>query len=265
MEKTAVARLGSGIAGKKNPRLVVMAGKDLKDGVSEARSSRARSWWADSLTSAATGLVASLLAALITGGIASTSALKNLGIASAALITVTLAGAATGVGLAIRARRRPTVDSAHAEQLRKPSGASTWPYRQDAGRARRMGSELPASSPGRLVTLPPASQRGFAAAELETNQFATDLMAEAGPIARRYGAEEASPDHVRSAAEYLYRSGGSRREQVLASLGGTLAGIGGSAMVGFLQVNPPNSTAVGLSAAVMVAGVIGATVGLVKR
>ena len=115
------------------------------------------------------------------------------------------------------------------------------------------------------MNLPAASPRGFDAAARETNQFAADLLDEAGRIARRYGAEEASPDHVRSAAEHLYRSGGSRRQQVLASLGGTLAGIGGSAMVGFLQVNPPNSTAVGLSAAVMVAGVIGATVGLVRR
>jgi hypothetical protein len=115
------------------------------------------------------------------------------------------------------------------------------------------------------VSLPPASQLGFSKAIEVTDQFSADLLAEAGRIASRYGAEEASADHVRSAAEHLYRSGSSRRQQVLASIGGTLAGGGGSAMVGFLTANKPNSVAVGLSATVMVAGVIGATVGLVKR
>jgi len=90
-------------------------------------------------------------------------------------------------------------------------------------------------------------------------------MEEAGRIALRHDADEASRDHVRSAAEHLYRSGGGRRQQVLASLGGTLAGIGGSAMVNFLQTSRPNSTAVGVSAAVLVGGVIAATIGLVRR
>lgn len=115
------------------------------------------------------------------------------------------------------------------------------------------------------MRLPPASRNGFEAAARETNQFGADLLDEAGRIARRYGSEEASPDHVRAAAEHLYRSGGSRRQQILASLGGTIAGIGGSAMVNFLQARPPNATAVGVSAAAMVAGVIAATVGLVRR
>src|SRR5262245_59713571 len=112
------------------------------------------------------------------------------------------------------------------------------------------------------MSLPPASPNGFKVAAESANEFARDLLDESGRIAHRYGSEQASPDHVRAAAEHLYRSGRSKRAEYGGTFGGLLAGVGASALVGFLQASDPNSWYIGGSAAVMVIGVIIAMLGL---
>src|SRR4051794_30926583 len=98
------------------------------------------------------------------------------------------------------------------------------------------------------MTLPAASKNGLTLAIDVTNRFGSDLLDEAGRIAERYGAQAASPEHVRMAAEYLYRTG-NRENQVLTSVGGLFAGIGGSATFSFLVASSINAVAVGGSVA----------------
>lgn len=115
------------------------------------------------------------------------------------------------------------------------------------------------------MTLPVASQKGFEKAKQVVDVFASDLLDEAGRIAKRFDAEEASAEHVRSAAEHLYRSGGNWRSQVLSTAGGVITGLAGSAMFSYLVAESPNTSAIAISAVTTVLAAIATTVGLMRR
>lgn len=116
-----------------------------------------------------------------------------------------------------------------------------------------------------MTRLPAASRRGFDAADRISQDFSAELLTEAGRIAKRYGAEQASPDHVRAAAEHLYRSGASHVQQAIGSAGGLVAGISGGVFFNFLQAAEPSKLGLGLSAAVTVIGASGVVVSFIRR
>lgn len=113
--------------------------------------------------------------------------------------------------------------------------------------------------------LPPASEAGFEAAGQIVDEFSSDLLAEAGRIARRKDADEASARHVQAAADYLYSSATARSQQALVALGGLLAGGGAGAMTDFLVEDKINGVYVGICAAVLVFGIIFMMIGLFRR
>jgi hypothetical protein len=115
------------------------------------------------------------------------------------------------------------------------------------------------------VTLPPTSESGLSAAKEEVRRFAEDLYDEAGRIAYRCGCEAASPSHVRSAAEHLYRSGRGRRDGVLTAVGAALFGVGGSALFAFLLAAPPSVFGIASSMILTLGGAVLGTIGLKGR
>lgn len=94
------------------------------------------------------------------------------------------------------------------------------------------------------MSLPEPSSAGYAESQLRVQEFADDLMDEAGKLADRYGAEQASPTHVREAASRLYRRQTSRRNQTIGSIGGLAAGTGASTLASLMITSEPNNFAV---------------------
>jgi hypothetical protein len=110
--------------------------------------------------------------------------------------------------------------------------------------------------------VPPPSDEGLARAELVVNEFADELLAEAGRLASRRKADQASAAHVDEAASWLYSRTVRRTRQALGTAGGVTAGIGGSSMVSFLAASDPNVTLIAGSAAVMGIGIAALVYGL---
>ena len=115
------------------------------------------------------------------------------------------------------------------------------------------------------MTLPPASQDGLTTAAQLASEFSSELLDEAGRIAKRVGAQEASPAHVRAAAAHLYQSGRSLNAQVLSTAGGVIAGGASSAMFSYLVADKPNISAIAVSAVVTLIGAVATTAGLMRR
>ncbi|HYI61523.1 MAG TPA: hypothetical protein VEW93_06930 [Acidimicrobiales bacterium] len=84
-------------------------------------------------------------------------------------------------------------------------------------------------------------------------------MDEAGKLADRYGAEQASPTHIREAVGRLYRRQTSRRNQIIGSMGGLAAGTGASTLASLVIAADPNSLAM-LGSALLTAVGAGAMV-----
>jgi hypothetical protein len=80
------------------------------------------------------------------------------------------------------------------------------------------------------------------------------LIKEAGRIADRYGAEEASAVHVDQAANHLYRRSVSRRREATGALGGLFAGLGASTLVTFLLEEQTHIAGIGVSAVALAVG-----------
>lgn len=111
---------------------------------------------------------------------------------------------------------------------------------------------------------PPFSEAGLDEAEEYVRVFVSELRDEAGRVARRVGAEEASPDHVRRAAEHLYMNRPARWSQGAVALGGLLAGAGLSGVVSAFLTDPI-SVAVAIGSIVLtVIGSVMMTAGLLR-
>lgn len=113
--------------------------------------------------------------------------------------------------------------------------------------------------------IPPPSEHALKEAIEIVNEFGRELLEEAGRIAGRSGAEESSPEHMREAAKHLYRGYSTYRQQALLAAGSVIAGVGGGAVVSFLNAPTPNTVYIGSSTIVMVVGVIMTTLGVGRR
>lgn len=104
------------------------------------------------------------------------------------------------------------------------------------------------------MSLPPPSPAGYGESQSHVQEFANDLLDEAGKLADRYGAEQASPIHVREAASRLYRRQTSRRNQIIGSIGGLVAGTGASTLASLMITSEPNNIAIGVCALLSAVG-----------
>lgn len=116
-----------------------------------------------------------------------------------------------------------------------------------------------------MKEIPPPTDHALKEAIEIVNEFSRELLDEAGRIAARSGAEQSHPEHMREAAQHLYRGYSTRKQQALLAAGGVIAGIGGGAVVSFLQDSTPNTAYIGASTIVMVVGVIMTTLGIGHR
>lgn len=91
-------------------------------------------------------------------------------------------------------------------------------------------------------------------AERQVSFFVKELLMESSRIATRNSSDEASVQHVALAATHLYRSGASRTNQRLSSVGGLIIGAASSLLITFLYLSPVNVAGVAGSAAALVVG-----------
>jgi hypothetical protein len=112
------------------------------------------------------------------------------------------------------------------------------------------------------LVIPAASDKGFAEAQAIVGEFSEELLQEAGRIARRYAAEQASPEHVKAAAKQLYTAHVSKWAQLLTNLGSIIIGVAASAFVSFLVDDAENDVGLAVSLAAFGVGVAMTAVGL---
>lgn len=98
-----------------------------------------------------------------------------------------------------------------------------------------------------------------------SEDFAEDVTVIAGRIAYRLMADEASADHVDTAAEQIYQGVTSRREEAQIALGGVVSGLAGGAFIAYTQAATINGTAVVASVVALVGGIVVMLIGLRRR
>lgn len=111
----------------------------------------------------------------------------------------------------------------------------------------------------------PISAAGLSEAEDQIRTFVDDLAAEAGRIAYRVGAEEASVPHVQRAAAHLYGSSRRRRNDVLTSVGGVVSGAGVSGAVSAALASPVTPWILIVAIVASLIGAVVLTVGLTSK
>jgi hypothetical protein len=109
------------------------------------------------------------------------------------------------------------------------------------------------------------SRLGYQEAQRQIERFVDELLDEASRVAKRRSAEEASPEHIRMAAEHLFTHSSGRLNNVLMVTGSALFGAAASLFASVVLVTPISAEHVTVSVVLMIIGVVLGVIGMARK